>query len=188
MMKSSFIHHKISLRYTMVFLAMLLTACSTYRDIPANSPEQFVLSKMGRPTHQCQLPDGSRRLIWSTQPRGQYAYGTTISKEGIADKVDSLLTESHFRQLNTGTWTQQAVVCEFGPPAETGRIGLGEKNEVVWTYHYKQANYWNNVMYVYFGRDGEQVTHYHSAPDPRYDVEFPFFIEQNRLISPLITP
>ncbi len=176
-MKPSRIHNKTLARYTVPLLAVLLSACSTYRDIPANSPEQLVLSKMGRPTHQCQLPDGSRRLIWSTQPSGQYAYGTTISKEGIADKVSSLLTESHFRRLNEGTWTQQAVVCEFGPPAETERTGLGEKNEVVWTYRYKQANYWNNVMYVYFGRHGDQVTHYHSGPDPRYDVEFPFFID-----------
>ncbi len=32
-------------------------------------------------------------------------------------------------------------------------------------------------MYVYFGRHGEQVTHYHSGPDPRYEVELPFFFD-----------
>ncbi|MDY3331176.1 MAG: hypothetical protein SOX43_04360 [Pelistega sp.] len=167
MSKSSLIHN--IRRCSLPLLTLLLAACSTYRNIPANSPEQFVLAKMGTPTYQCQMPDGSHRLIWSTQPSGQYAYATTVSADGIADKVSSVLNEEHFRRLNTGTWTQQDVVCAFGPPAETGRIGLGEKNEVVWTYRYKQANYWNNLMYVYFGRHGDKVTHYHSGPDPRYE-------------------
>lgn len=160
--------------FSLSLVALVITGCASYRDIPANSSEQVVLQKMGNPTSICTRADGSKRLIWSTQPNGQYAYGTTVSKEGIADKVSSLLSEANFKKLNTGTWTQQDVRCEFGPPAEIGRIGLGEKNEVVWTYRYKELNVWNNLMYVYFGRDGHQVTHYHSGPDPRYDSELPW--------------
>lgn len=155
-------------------IALVITGCSSYRDIPANSSEQLVLQKMGTPTATCSRPDGSRRLIWSTQPNGQYAYGSNISKDGVADKVSSLLTEANFKKLDTGTWTPQDVQCEFGPPAEIGRVGLGEKNEVVWTYRYRELNVWNNLMFVYFGKDGSKVTHYHSGPDPRYDPDTPW--------------
>lgn len=155
---------------------LALSACTSYRDIPANTPEPTVLQHMGQPNYSCEKADGTRRLIWTTQPNGQYAYATNISKDGFADKVVSILNNENFHKLDHGEWTQHDVVCEFGPPAEIGRIGLGEKNEVVWTYRYKQINHWNNLMYIYFGRNGDKVTHYHSAPDPRYDPDnFLFF-------------
>ncbi len=166
---------KLYLRFASAIIPVLLSACSTYRDIPSNSPVDAVYAKMGPPSYQCKTKDGVQRLIWTQQPNGQYAYATNVSSTGHIDKVVSILNEDYFRQLDKGTWTQQDVVCMFGPPAETGRIGWGEKNELIWTYRYKQSNYWNNLMYVYFGRYGEAVTHYHSGPDPRYERDR-FFI------------
>ena len=148
---------------------LALSACTTYRDIPPNSPLGLVENQLGSPNYRCTLPDGRQRLVWSQQPLGQYAYGTNVNKDGHIDNVQSLLTDSHFRRLNEGRWTQNDVACEFGPPAEIDRVGLGEKNEVVWTYRYRQSNAWNSLMFVYFGRDGEAVTHYHSGPDLRYE-------------------
>ncbi|NOL50234.1 hypothetical protein [Pelistega europaea] len=166
------------MRILMTTIAVLaISGCTSYRDIPANSSEQVVLNKMGTPTASCTKSDGSKRLIWSTQPNGQYAYGANVSKNGVIDKVTSLLSDANFKKLNQGIWTPEDVRCEFGPPAETGRIGLGEKNEVVWTYRYKEINVWNNLMYIYFGRDGSQVTHYHSGPDPRYDTDNAWFFD-----------
>lgn len=151
---------------------LALSACTTYRDIPPNSPLGLVENQLGSPNYRCTLPDGRQRLVWSQQPMGQYAYGANVNQDGLIDKLQSLLTDAHFKRLNEGRWTPADVACEFGPPAEIDRTGLGEKNEVVWTYRYKQSNVWNSVMYVYFGRDGEAVTHYHSGPDPRYERWF----------------
>ncbi|MDY0272605.1 MAG: hypothetical protein RBR37_08830 [Advenella sp.] len=153
-------------------LLLTLSACSTYRDIPPNSPISQVENQLGTPNYRCTLPDGRQRLVWSQQPQGQYAYGANVNQQGNIDKVQSLLTDSHFRRLNEGHWTQSDVACEFGPPAEIDRVGLGEKNEVVWTYRYKQSNAWNSLMFVYFGRNGDAVTHYHSGPDLRYERWF----------------
>ncbi|MDO5678859.1 MAG: hypothetical protein Q4G54_00885 [Pelistega sp.] len=152
-------------------LAVSLGACATYRDIAPNSPVHEVLARMGQPSLTCPKDDGGGRLVWSYQPYGQYGYGANVSKEGIVERVESVLTDTHFRRLDSGTWTQQDVVCEFGPPAETSRLGLGEKNALIWSYRYKQGNAWNSLMHVYFGGDGSKVTRYHSGPDPLYEVD-----------------
>lgn len=159
-----------SLRFGVLgVLAISLSACTTYRDIAPNSPIHEVLARMGEPSLTCPLEDGGGRLIWSYQPMGQYAYGANVSKEGVVDSVESLLTDNYFRRLDSGTWTQQDVVCEFGPPAETERLGLGEKKALIWSYRYKQSNAWNSLMHVYFGGDETKVTRYHSGPDPMYE-------------------
>ncbi|NEN75395.1 hypothetical protein F9B74_03520 [Pelistega sp. NLN82] len=159
-----------------IFSLVILSACTTYRDIPSNSPAEVVYAKMGKPTHECTIDTNTTRLIWSQQPRGQYVYSANLSRQtGTIDRVESVLNLAHFRQLDKGIWSAQDVQCTFGPPAEIGRTGLGEKNEVVWTYRYKEANYWNNVMYIYLGKDGQQVTHYHSGPDPDYERVFWLF-------------
>lgn len=156
----------------LIALCATLGACATYRDVPPNSPKAVVLETMGSPNFTCPMADGGTRAIWTRQPNGQYAYGTRFNSAGIADRVESILTDENFRKLDKGVWTPQDVTCEFGPPAKITRVGLGEKNEVVWEYRYKQANAWNSLMYVYLGRDGQQVTHHHPGPDPAYDYEF----------------
>lgn len=161
-----------SLRIVLLCTFVLsLSACATYRDIAPNSPVQEVIARMGKPTLSCLSKSGSERLIWSYQPHGQYAYGANVFPAGIVERVDSVLTDSYFRRLDTGNWSRQDVICEFGPPAETERLGLGEKNALIWSYRYKQGNAWNSLMHVYFGGDGSQVTRYHPGPDPLYEVE-----------------
>lgn len=152
-------------------IAVSLAACATYRDIAPNSPVQEVIARMGQPSLVCPTPDGGERLVWSYQPYGQHGYAANVGKNGLVDRVESVLTDSSFRRLDTGTWSQQDVVCAFGPPAETERLGLGEKNALVWSYRYKQGNAWNSLMHVYFGGDGSKVTRYHSGPDPLYEVD-----------------
>lgn len=146
-----------------------LSACSTYRDIPPNSPLTQVEQVMGTPNYRCTLANGRQRLIWSQQPLGQYAYGANLDQNGNIDKVQSLLTDTHFKKLDNDRWTQNDVACEFGPPADIEQMGLGTKNSLIWSYRYKQSGAWNSLMYVYFGPNGDAVTHYHPGPDPLYE-------------------
>lgn len=104
-------------------------------------------------------------MIWSTQPSGQYAFGGNASKAGTLNgQIQQILTDAHFEVLRQGKWTQQQVLCEFGPPANIE--GVAKDNEIVWSYRYKQSSVWPSLMYVYFDSKGEQVTHFHPGPDP----------------------
>src|SRR5690606_31421879 len=110
------------------------------------------------------------------QPFGQFAWGTNINPQGQIDGIRPLLTDQHFKVLDTGKWTPQQVTCEFGPPAEKSGVGLPSNIQIVWSYRYLQDGVWNSLMHVYFGTTGEFVTRHHPGPDPLYDRErFPFF-------------
>ena len=158
-------------------LAGVLSACASYRDVPANAPLPEALSIMGQATHQCERADGGQRLLWSQQPNGQYVYGADVNAEGyLIGSVYSVLTPQNFNKLDRGQWSAQAVLCEFGPPAEIETLGLGEKREQIWSYRYKEVNHWNKLLHIYMGKDGQQMTHWHTGPDPRFDRDC-FFVE-----------
>ncbi len=152
-------------------LAALLAACTSMEQLPPGTPLAQVETQYGRPNFECPLANGGRRVIWTQQPLGQYAWGANVGPDGRVDRIVPLLTDEHFRVLDTGNWTPDRVRCEFGPPAEITEAGLGEKREVVWSYRYKENSVWNSLMYVYMGRQGDHVTHHHPGPDPMYDDE-----------------
>lgn len=154
-----------------ISLAMLglLGACANMADIPPGASLAQVEAQFGRANYSCPLPDGGQRLVWTTQPMGQQAWGTNVNSTGNTDRVVPILTDQHFNVLKTGTWTPEQVRCEFGPPAETDMVGLPSTRQIVWSYRYLQSNVWNSLMYVYFGKDGSHVTHFHPGPDPMFE-------------------
>jgi len=153
-----------------------LSACASITSVQPGTPFAQVQSQFGRPDYSCPLPDGGQRVIWTGQPFGQYAWGTQVDAGGKVGQVVPLLTDQHFRMLGEGTWTPEQVLCEFGPPAEEGGVGLPSSIQIVWSYRYKQDGVWNSLMHVYFGQDGKKVTRHHPGPDPMYDPDrfFPF--------------
>lgn len=147
----------------------LLSGCASIKSIPPGTPFAQVQAEFGRPNYTCPLPDGGERVIWSGQPFGQFAWGTNVDAQGRVGEIQQLLTDQHFRVLDEGTWTAQQVLCEFGPPAETESVGMPSVRQVVWSYRYQQDGVWNSLMYVYMGRNGDQVTRHHPGPDPLYE-------------------
>lgn len=144
-------------------------ACANMTQIPPGSAISDVQAKWGQPNFECQGPDGGRRVIWSQQPMGQYAWGANVNAAQNIDRVEPLLTDEHFEKLRTGQWTQNQVRCEFGPPAEISTVGLPSDTQLIWSYRYRQSSAWNSLMYVYFGTDGSHVTRFHPGPDPMFD-------------------
>ena len=140
---------------------LALSACANLAQVAPGTPLADVQAQFGRPNFECPQANGGRRVIWTQQPMGQYAWGANVGADGRVDKVLPLLTDPHFKVLETGTWSPDRVRCEFGPPARIDEAGLGEKREVVWSYRYKENSVWNSLMYVYMGRDGSGVTHFH---------------------------
>lgn len=168
-------HHRLLGLMTTLGLAITLSACAGYRSVPTNATVMETLSIMGDANHICQRADGGQRFVWSRQPLGQYIYGADVGADGrLINGVQSVMTSENFRKLDSGRWSANDVLCEFGPPAETERLGLGEKREVIWSYRYKEANHWNKLLHIYLGPNGDYVTRWHTGPDPLYEREYFF--------------
>ncbi|MCC2595054.1 hypothetical protein LKR43_01740 [Pusillimonas sp. MFBS29] len=147
----------------------LLGACANMADTPPGTPLSQVEARFGAANYTCTTEDGARRLIWTQQPYGQYAWGTNVDAAGMTGRIEPILTDRHFDALAKGVWTPERVRCEFGPPAEITQVGLPSSRQIVWGYRYRQAGAWNSLMYVYFDKDGQTVTRFHPGPDPMYD-------------------
>lgn len=158
-------------RLTLALTALgTLVACANPTHIAPGTPFDQVQARLGQPNFECTRPDGTRRVIWTMQPSGQYAWGADVRPDGRIDQVASILTDAYFKRMALG-WTADQVRCEFGPPADISGVGLPSVRETVWAYRYKQSGVWNSLMYVYMGRDGNQVTRFHPGPDPEYDED-----------------
>lgn len=154
-------------------LLLTLAACADMAaSVAPGAPLAQVEASYGKPNFTCPLPDGGERAIWTQQPLGQYAWGANVAPDGRVDRVTRVLTDEHFNVLAQGDWTPQQVRCEFGPPAKIDEVGLPSVRQIVWSYRYRQDDSWNSLMYVYMGKDGDRVTHYHPGPDPMYEHPF----------------
>lgn len=147
---------------------LLLGACSTMSDIPAGTPLAEVQASHGAPSIECPQPDGSRYLVWSTQPMGQYAWGAPVTQDGRVGQIEQVLSDSAFRRVELGVWDGDQLVCAFGPPAETSVVGPPGSLQRVWSYRYRQSGAWNSLMHFYISEEGK-VTRMHPGPDPMYD-------------------
>ena len=161
-------------RATLAAFAVLalagLSGCAMVQSTPPGTSLDDVMRKFGAPTTTCKNADGTVRALWTQQPQGFTAYATKVGADGKVGPFQQMLTDANFDRMNEGTWPLERVLCEFGPPQRVERAGLGEKNEVVWSYRYMQSSTWYSLMYVYLGRDGKQVTHFHPGPDPEHTV------------------
>ena len=155
---------------TQTYLALLLVfalgGCAQLQSAKPGTPVADIIKQFGKPTITCRNPDGTERLVWSLQPFGRYAWGTNITKENTIGPVTQVLTDAHFEVLSTGTWSDERVRCEFGPPADIGGIAKG--NEKVWAYRYFESSVWYSLMYVYMGPNGNLANRHNPGPDPAY--------------------
>lgn len=158
-------------RATALIAVGVLSACTTLSEVPPGAALGEVTAQFGLPNFECDRPDGTHRVIWSMQPLGQYAWGTDLLPDGRTEQVVPILTDAYFKQHLALGMTAEQVRCEFGPPAEISGVGLPSVRQTVWAYRYKQSGVWNSLMYVYMGREGDQVTRFHPGPDPLYDED-----------------
>ena len=155
--------------WTILALAAL-SGCAMVQSSPPGTALDEVIVKFGTPTTTCKNDDGTVRALWTQQPQGFTAYATTVGRDGKIGPFRQMLTDANFDRMNEGIWSVERVLCEFGPPQRVERAGLGEMNQVVWSYRYMQSSTWYSLMYVYLGPDGKQVTRFHPGPDPEHTV------------------
>lgn len=168
--------HQALARTAAIVAPLALAACASMTDVPPGTPLEQVQAQHGAPNYSCTNRDGKQRVIWTMQPMGQYAWAANVDEAGNIDRIEPILTNASFRKLGEGSWTQEQVHCEFGPPAEISPVGLPSVRQEVWSYRYKESGAWNSLMHIYFDPYTGKVTRFHSGPDPMYDREnFWFF-------------
>ena len=152
--------------FTSALLILALGGCAQLQSAKPGTPVAEVIKQFGTPTTVCRTQDGTERLVWSQQPFGRSAWGTDTAKDNTIGPMTQVLTDAHFDLLSTGTWSDERVRCEFGPPANIQGIAKG--NEKVWAYRYMQFSAWQSLMYVYMGPEGNLANRHHPGPDPMF--------------------
>jgi len=153
-------------------MAVLLAACAGPAGIQPGEPGSAVTARLGPPTLERPLPNGGQRLIYSSQPMGQFAWITDIGADGKVIGTTQALTSERFNMLDSGNWDTERLLFEFGPPAEITHVGL-KGEQTVWGYRFREDGVWNSLMYVYVTDQGV-VTRHHPGPDPLMEPRFPF--------------
>ncbi len=152
-------------------LLALLSGCASVSSVQPGTPVNEVISKFGRPSVTCSLPDGGRRMVWTQQPMGETAYALNVGADKKVSAPQQLLQDNHFSVLGNGqAWTPEMLRCEFGPPASVSEDGFGSSRQWVWGYRYLRGSD-PLMMYIYMGQDGKQMTRFGSAPDPLLNEE-----------------
>jgi hypothetical protein len=148
-----------------------LSGCAQVSSAKAGTPIAEVLKQYGKPAVTCPTKDGGRRMVWTQQPEGESAYAVQVPQSGLIQAPQQVLSMDSFSVMSNGeVWTREMVHCQFGPPANISRDGIGSE-EWVWGYRYMRVGDDAEMMYVYLGSNGASVTRYESLPDPERNSE-----------------
>jgi hypothetical protein len=150
-----------------------LAGCAQVSSVSPGTPVADVFKQYGRPAVSCPSRDGGKRMVWTQQPEGETAYSIDITPQGVVSApAQQVLTDSSFSVLGNGeVWSRERVHCQFGPPANITRDNWGDDQQWVWGYRYLRQGSDAQMMYVYLGNDGVQVTKFRSLPDPDRNSE-----------------
>jgi hypothetical protein len=148
---------------------LALAACATpfYGfDLPAGTPREAVIARLGQPTGVVPLPDGER-LQYSLQPFGQYAWMVDLDRTGRVVQARQVLDETDFNRIQAG-WTRADVEREFGPPALIDRVSSWPGP--IMTYRWKDPVGGDMFYFVYLDQQGivrraHPGMEFHNAPD-----------------------
>jgi hypothetical protein len=134
----------------------------------AGDDASAVIARFGPPREVYNLPDGSKRLMWPTQPFGETTTAADIDPTGRVISVRQVLQPLEFYRAEIGKWTRTDVLVNFGRPVETSYFPLMRKQ--VWTYRYLESGVWYMLYSFYFDDDGIlRLTQ--KTPDPLHDPD-----------------
>ncbi len=161
-----------SIRILSLTSLVTLMGCGSMSQITPGTPLQTVISQYGQPSISCPNPDGGQRVVWSTEPSGQYAWRADVSASGAVSAFTQVLTNNEFQVLNQGTWSAERVRCHFGAP---NRIETypDKPDQAVWQYPYiGDANAGYMLLYASVDKVTNNVVGYSTAPNPELNTMF----------------
>jgi hypothetical protein len=149
--------------------ALLLAGCAPpWQGYTAGADQSTVLTRLGPPREVYDLPNGGKRLMWPTQPMGEYTTAADIDASGKIVNVRQVLQVNEFYRAEIGKWTRNDVLINFGRPEETSYFPLMKRE--VWTYRYYEDNVWYMLYSFYFDDQGLLRTT-QKSPDPLHDPD-----------------
>jgi hypothetical protein len=141
-----------------------LGACAQpWQAFHAGDEESAVVARLGQPREVYKLPDGSRRLMWPTQPMGEITVAADIDATGKVIRVRQVLQPSEFYRAEPGQWTKNEVLINFGQPVEKAYFPMMKRE--VWSYRYLEDSVWYLLFNFYFDDTGV-LTATQKSPDP----------------------
>ncbi len=97
----------------------LLSACATQLSVGAT--ETALRRLYGEPALAIRLDSGAR-WFYTSGPLGVTTYAVDMNKDGIAERVQNVLTDTMLEKIGAGN-TAEAVLASIGPPiAKSGLI------------------------------------------------------------------
>jgi outer membrane protein assembly factor BamE (lipoprotein component of BamABCDE complex) len=154
--------------------ALCLGGCALMgtTQLPPGASEQEVIAQLGQPTHRYRTGNDDL-LEYMHGPWGQTTYMARFGPDHRLVSYKQVLDSQTFATLVPGKATKQDVLQTIGAPSHTSFLTLSQLE--VWSYPYREANVWDSVMHVHFGRNGV-VQRMENGPDPRRtpDMNIPF--------------
>jgi hypothetical protein len=149
--------------------ALALAGCvQPWQQYQQGADQSTILARLGPPRETYDLPNGSKRLMWPTQPMGETTTAADIDASGKILSVRQVLQPNEFYRAVIGTWTRNDVLVNFGRPVETSYFPLMKRE--VWTYRYLEDNVWYMMYSFYFDEQGI-VRLTQKTPDPLHDPD-----------------
>lgn len=141
---------KISLLLAASLLWLSACAFQPVRGVAPGMTRDDVVARLGQPGVVLAIPQGTR-LQYSGQPTGQFAFMVDLDTTGRVFSARQVLNARDFARIETGKWTRDDVLREFGRPAMVDRVASwpGDILTYRW-YDLQDLFYW-----VYL--DGNQV-------------------------------
>jgi hypothetical protein len=147
--------------------ALVLGACAQpWQGFQPGEQESAVIARLGQPSEVYNLPDGSKRLMWPTQPMGEITTAADIDAAGKVTSVRQVLQPSEFYRAEPGKWTRNDVLVHFGRPEETAYFPLMKRE--VWSYRYQEDGVWYELFHFYFDDTGV-LRSTQKSPDPLHE-------------------
>jgi hypothetical protein len=151
------------------FGALTLAGCvQPWQKFQPGEDQSALISRLGPPRETYDLPNGSRRLMWPTQPMGETTTAADVDAAGKILSVRQVLQPNEFYRSEIGKWTRDDVLVNFGRPVETSYYRLMKRE--VWTYRYLEDNVWYMMFSFYFDDQGILRTT-QKSPDPLHDPD-----------------
>ena len=153
----------------LICAAWVLAGCAQpWQRFTPGEDQSALVARFGPPREVYDLPDGGKRLMWPTQPMGEFTTAADIDGSGKVRNVRQVLQPSEFYRAQIGQWTKQDVLVNFGRPVETSYFPLMKRE--VWTYRYLEDNVWY-MMYSFYFDDQGVLRLTQKTPDPLHEPE-----------------
>lgn len=160
---------KAALRTGLIAAALALGGCALMPErLEPGTPRAQVIERLGRPTAEYALPDGTR-LQYSRQPAGQQVYNVDLDARGAVRRVEQVLDIRWMQQhIAVDRWTRDDVLRHMGRPALVEQVWSFKGD--VWTYRFLE---FNNPRQAHLHIDPQGVVRKLMFTDERRNDDFP---------------